>query len=109
MTGETEAGERPPPELTSAVVVGTGLIGTSVALALRDCGVRVGLVDQDPATARLAADIGAGAVLADALSTRAQEPVDLAVLAVPPAAVAPALAAAQAVGLARWYTVVASV
>jgi prephenate dehydrogenase len=91
------------------VVVGTGLIGTSVALALRDCGVRVGLVDQDPATARLAADIGAGAVLADALSTRAQEPADLAVLAVPPAAVAPALAAAQAAGLARWYTDVASV
>jgi prephenate dehydrogenase len=34
---------------------------------------------------------------------------DLAVIAVPPAAVAPALASAQAAGLARWYTDVASV
>ena len=109
MTGETEAGERPPPELTSAVVIGTGLIGTSVALALRERGVAVGLVDQDAAAAQLAADIGAGTVLADALSTPAGEPVDLAVLAVPPAAAAPVLAAAQAAGLARWYTDVASV
>ena len=109
MTGETEAGERPPPELTSAVVIGTGLIGTSIALALREWGVAVGLVDQDVAAAQLAADIGAGTVLADALSTPAGEPVDLAVLAVPPAAAAPVLAAAQAAGLARWYTDVASV
>jgi len=84
-------------------------MGTSIALALRECGVPVGLVDQDPATAQLAADIGAGTVLADALSTPAHEPADLAVLAVPPAVAAPALAAAQAAGLARWYTDVASV
>jgi prephenate dehydrogenase len=71
--------------------------------------VAVGLADHDPAAAQLAADIGAGTVLADALSTRAQEPADLAVLAVPPAAAAPVLAAAQAAGLARWYTDVASV
>ena len=31
------------PELASAVVVGTGLIGTSIALALRERGVWVGL------------------------------------------------------------------
>jgi prephenate dehydrogenase len=106
-----EAGS--PPALASAVVIGTGLIGTSVALALRERGVTVWLSDRDLAAARLAADIGAGTVLPDPLADRAAggaEPLaDLAVLAVPPAAVAPALAAAQARGLARWYTDVASV
>ena len=95
--------------MASAVVVGTGLIGTSIALALREHGVAVGLADHDQAAAQLAADIGAGIVLPDALTGPAAEPVDLAVLAVPPAAAAPALAAAQAAGLARWYTDVASV
>jgi prephenate dehydrogenase len=107
--GNEAAGERPPPKLRSAVVIGTGLIGTSIALALRERGVPVGLADQDPAAARLAADIGAGTVLPGALTTPAAQPADLAVLAVPPAAAAPALAAAQAAGLARWYTDVASV
>ena len=90
----------------SAVVIGTGLIGTSVALALRQRGTAVWLADHDPASARLAADIGAGTVLEDVTTGL---PADLAVLAVPPAAVAPALAEAQARGLARWYTDVASV
>ena len=107
--GEQAAGGGPPPELRSAVVVGTGLIGTSVALALRERGVTVGLADHDPAAAQLAADIGAGTVLPGALATPTAQPADLAVLAVPPAAAAPALAAAQAAGLARWYTDVASV
>jgi prephenate dehydrogenase len=102
----------PPAGLGSAVVVGTGLIGTSIALALSEQGVSVWLTDHDPAAARLAADIGAGQVLPDPL-TAPPEPgrpwADLAVLAVPPAAVAPALAAAQARRLARWYTDVASV
>jgi prephenate dehydrogenase len=94
------------------VVVGTGLIGTSIALALSEQGVTVWLTDHDPAAARLAADIGAGKVLPDPL-TATPEPdlpwADLAVLAVPPAAVALSLAAAQARRLARWYTDVASV
>jgi prephenate dehydrogenase len=113
--GGLGAGEQPPGgppgDLGSAVVVGTGMIGTSIALALRERGVPVWLTDQDPAAARLAADIGAGTVLPDALAPGGGLPerVDLAVLAVPPAAVAPALAAAQAAGLARWYTDVASV
>ena len=94
--------------LRSAVVVGTGLIGTSIALALRECGVRVGLADRDPASARLAADIGAGTVVGEDF-TGLSMPADLAVLAVPPAAAGPALAAAQAAGAARWYTDVASV
>ena len=155
---------RAPAGLRSAVVIGTGLIGTSIALALCERGVTVWLSDHDPAAARLAADIGAGRVLPDPLAaakpgqalaergkapaergqTRAErgqaraergqarmEPgwarggvgappgrrprgegtpwADLAVLAVPPAAVAPSLAAAQARRLARWYTDVASV
>ncbi|MGA8455479.1 MAG: prephenate dehydrogenase, partial [Streptosporangiaceae bacterium] len=41
------------------------MIGTSVALALRDRGAEVWLADADPAAARLAADIGAGAVMPD--------------------------------------------
>jgi prephenate dehydrogenase len=119
----------PPGRLASAVVIGTGLIGTSIALALSERGVDVWLTDHDPAAARLAADIGAGTVLPEPLDP--PEPAqaapaagappargrreregpwaDLAVLAVPPAAVAPSLAAAQARHLARWYTDVASV
>jgi prephenate dehydrogenase len=89
------------------VVVGTGLIGTSVALALRDRGAAVWLADADPAAARLAADIGAGTELPDGGPPGG--PADLVVLAMPPEAVAPALAAAQARGLGRWYTDVASV
>src|SRR5262249_40548096 len=77
--------------LDSAVVVGTGLIGTSIALALRERGVRVWLADRDPASARLAADIGAGTVAGADFADLA-EPADLAVLAVPPAPPRPALA-----------------
>jgi prephenate dehydrogenase len=91
----------------SLVVVGTGLIGTSVALALRQHGVSVWLADRDPAAARLAADLGAGQLLPDAGVPGG--PADVAVLAVPPAAVASELQAAQARRLARCYTDVASV
>jgi len=124
-----EGPEAGPGGLSSAVVIGTGLIGTSIALALSEQGVTVWLADHDPAAARLAADLGAGKVLPEPLGAaergqgapeaaappggppRAQEGpwADLAVLAVPPAAVAPSLAAAQARRLARWYTDVASV
>ncbi len=91
----------------SVVVIGTGLIGTSVALALRDRGATVWLADSDRTAARLAADMGAGAELPG--DGPPGGPADLAVLAMPPEAVAPALAAAQARGLARRYTDVASV
>jgi prephenate dehydrogenase len=95
----------------SVIVVGTGLIGTSVALALRAQGVTVWLADSDPAAARLAADIGAGTVLPGDVPEGPPPggPADVAVLAVPPQAVTPTLARAQAAGLARWYTDVASV
>jgi prephenate dehydrogenase len=97
--------------LASVIVIGTGLIGTSVALALRPQGVTVWLADSDPAAARLAADIGAGTVLPGDVPEGPPPggPADVVVLAVPPQAVAPTLARAQAAGLARWYTDVASV
>jgi prephenate dehydrogenase len=88
-------------------VVGTGLIGTSVALALREHGAEVWLSDTDPEAVRLAASLGAGEPLPDQ-----SPPADIAVIAVPPSAVAVTLAAAQARGsngLAACYTDVASV
>jgi len=88
-----------------AIIIGTGLIGTSIALALREAGWRVRLTDSDPAAARLAADLGAG----DPLPEIIKEPADVAVIAVPPAAVADTLAQAQARHLAQCYTDVASV
>jgi prephenate dehydrogenase len=101
--GQVAAGRAP----ASVVVIGAGLIGTSIALALRARGTQVWLADKDPAAARLAEHIGAGAVLpADGLPGG---PADVAVLAVPPAAVAAELAAAQEAGLAGCYTDVASV
>ncbi len=89
------------------VVIGTGLIGTSIALALRERGAEVWLADRDAAAARLAEGIGAGRSLPAAGPPGG--PAELAVLAVPPASTGAALAAAQAAGLARWYTDVASV
>ncbi|MGI9007982.1 MAG: prephenate dehydrogenase [Streptosporangiaceae bacterium] len=100
-----------PPLLTgpprSAVVVGTGLIGTSIALALRERGAEVWLSDSDRAAARMAAGLGAGQVLDEA--SRPAHPAEVAILAVPPGAVGRVLAAAQRDRLARCYTDVASV
>src|SRR5215470_208478 len=95
----------------SAVVVGTGLIGTSIALALRERGCEVWLTDIDRSAARLAAELGAGEVLPAAGPDVGERgtPADVAVLAVPPAAVARVLADAQRQRLARCYTDVASV
>jgi prephenate dehydrogenase len=86
-------------------VIGTGLIGTSIALALRERDATVWLADADPAAARLAADLGAG----EPLPGEIPDPADIAVIAVPPAAVAATLAGAQARRLAKAYTDVASV
>jgi len=89
------------------LIAGTGLIGTSVALALRERGTEVWLSDADEATARLAADLGAGTVVPDLRDAKGIA--DVAVLAVPPAAVAKTLAHAQDCAAADWYTDVASV
>ena len=91
----------------SVVVIGTGLIGTSVALALREHDVTVWLADHDDDAVRLATDLGAGQPLP--AGGVPGGPADVVVLAVPPAAVAAELSAAQARSLARAYTDVASV
>ncbi len=96
-----------PPAPKTAVVLGTGLIGTSVALALRETGTEVWLSDTDQGNARLAADLGAGQLLPP--DGDLPEPAEIAVLAMPPTAVAPCLAAAQRRALAGCYTDVASV
>ncbi|WP_159059202.1 FAD-dependent oxidoreductase, partial [Streptomyces scabiei] len=46
--------------MRTALVIGTGLIGTSAALALAQRGVTVHLVDHNPEQARTAAALGAG-------------------------------------------------
>jgi prephenate dehydrogenase len=89
------------------LVAGTGLIGTSVALALRAQGADVWLSDADGATAKLAADLGAGTVLPDLRDAKGIA--DVAVLAMPPAVVAGELARAQECAVADFYTDVASV
>jgi prephenate dehydrogenase len=87
----------------TALVIGTGLIGTSAALALAGRGVTVHLSDNDPGQARTAAALGAGT------DERPDEPVDLVIVAVPPAHVAATLAGAVRGGLGRAYIDVASV
>jgi prephenate dehydrogenase len=89
------------------LVAGSGLIGTSIALALRERDTQVWLTDADEATARLAADLGAGTVVSDLRDAKGVA--DIAVLAVPPASVAATLARAQDCAVADWYTDVASV
>lgn len=89
--------------IRSLAVVGTGLIGTSVALAAARRGVTVHLLDASASAVRTAELLGAGTALPP------EAPVDLAVLAVPPSKVADVLSEQQARGLARSYTDVASV
>lgn len=60
------------------LVVGTGLLGTSIALALRARGVDVLLSDSSPSSQALAVDYGAGRALSDG-----DDPV-LVIVAVPP-------------------------
>ncbi|MCX4551960.1 prephenate dehydrogenase [Streptomyces sp. NBC_01387] len=89
--------------MRTALVIGTGLVGTSAALALAGRGVTVHLADHDAGQARTAAALGAGTD--DPLEGRA----DLAIIAVPPAHVASTLADAMRGGVARAYLDVASV
>ena len=103
----TAPGSLAAPVPASAVVIGTGLIGTSVALALRAAGTQVWLADQDDDAVGLAVSLGAGSPLPDVGLPAG--PADVAVLAVPPVAVAAELRAAQSRGLGRCYTDVASV
>ncbi|MFD7030537.1 prephenate dehydrogenase [Streptomyces sp. NPDC059917] len=89
--------------MRTAAVIGTGLIGTSAALALTARGITVHLSDHDPTQARTAASFGAGT------DEPAEGRVDLVIVAVPPAHVATTLADAIRRGLGRAYVDVASV
>lgn len=89
--------------MRTALVIGTGLIGTSAALALVGRGVVVHLADHDPEQARTAAALGAGT------DEEPAGPVDLAIVAAPPAHVAATLADAMRRGVARGYLDVAGV
>lgn len=90
--------------MTRVLVVGTGLIGTSIALALRGGGVDVRLDDIDTGRVGEAAERGAGTPYA-----ADDPPAGHAVLAVPPTAVAPVLRRVQEQRLAETASDVASV
>ncbi|MEU5361007.1 prephenate dehydrogenase [Streptomyces albidoflavus] len=89
--------------MRSALVVGTGLVGTSTALALVRRGISVYLRDTSAESARVAAGLGAGRLEAP------QQRVDIAIAAVPPSQVATVVRELQQSGTARAYTDVASV
>jgi prephenate dehydrogenase len=86
------------------LVVGSGLIGTSVALAARAAGHEVWLDDQDAERLGLAVSIGAGQPW-----TTTVDSVDLAVAAVPPAAVGPVIHSLISSSVAPILTHLASV
>jgi prephenate dehydrogenase len=73
-------------ELTGPVeIIGTGLLGTSIGLALRRAGIEVLLVDRSPDHLRTASGLGAGRP-----ATGADRP-QLVVVAVPPEALGPVI------------------
>jgi prephenate dehydrogenase len=85
------------------LIVGSGLLGTSLGLALRRAGVDVRLRDRDPEALTEAIRLGAG---------RADEPgqpAAVAVVAVPPEATAGSVVQVLAEGSAEYVTDVASV
>lgn len=92
-----------PKTVETVLILGTGLVGTSIGLALRQRGVTVLLADRDLGAVRLAREMGAGQ------EWRSGEQVDLAVIAVPPDHVATELRGLQQRDVARFYTDVASV
>lgn len=75
--------------LSPVLVVGTGLLGTSIGLGLRRLGVDVMLRDLSPTAMRLAADYGAGRIApADrAADAQPEDSPRLVVVCVPPDAV----------------------
>jgi prephenate dehydrogenase len=95
-----EAAAGPPPRRVG--IVGSGLIGASIGLALRSRGVEVLLSDVDAEQVKVAEAMGAGRLWAG-------EPVEHAVIAVPPHAVAGELRRLRRAGLANTVSDVASV
>ncbi|MEV7971239.1 prephenate dehydrogenase [Sphaerisporangium sp. NPDC088356] len=92
-----------PSTLHRVSVLGSGVIGTSIALALRRAGIRVALSDRDGDVVAKAELMGAGVALAPD-----DPPADVVVIATPPSTVAAVLREAQARGLGAVYTDVAS-
>lgn len=68
----------------TATIVGTGLIGGSIAAGLSDSGWRVVGYDADPEVATVAFDLGLVSEIADSLAAALSLPTDLVVLAAPP-------------------------
>ena len=66
----------------SVHIIGAGLIGASIGMALQAQGVRVTLEDLSPTTAALARDLGAGSLPAPA--DDAVGSVDIVIVATPP-------------------------
>lgn len=91
--------------MTTAAVIGCGLIGTSVGMALMQAGWDVYLSDAHQAVVGTAVRRGAGVPLDD---RQASMPVDLAVVAVPPLVIARTLKEVQRQDLALTYTHVCS-
>ncbi|MFC4533314.1 prephenate dehydrogenase [Sphaerisporangium dianthi] len=97
------AGAPGSPAIRRVTVIGTGVIGTSIALGLRRAGVQVALSDRDAASLAQAVRMGAGVPLGPGTP-----PADVVVIATPPSTVVPVLRDAQARGLGAAYTDVAS-
>ncbi|HWA64768.1 MAG TPA: prephenate dehydrogenase [Mycobacteriales bacterium] len=89
-----------PPRL---LVDGTGLIGASVGMAAGRAGYEVLLANRDASRLAVAVEIGAGA------PWDGDTPVDLAVVALPPAVIAAEIARLQRAGVASTITHVCSV
>jgi len=85
------------------LVVGAGLIGSSIGLALREVEIDIALDDRAVGRLALAVELGAGRPVVPG------ETFDVAIAAVPPAVVASELKRIQKLNLARTYTDVASV
>jgi prephenate dehydrogenase len=99
------AAERGPVLLGRVLVIGTGLIGTSIALALHGRGVTVELADRDPTAVSTAVRRGAGRPA----SAQDNNMFDIVVIAVPPSSVVDVLWDAQHSRLGHCYTDVCSV
>lgn len=87
----------------SVLVTGCGLIGTSVALALREHGVAVHLADRDGSAVRTAERLGAGT------AEPPTGPVDVALVAVSPATTAEVVIGLLERGAARTVSDTASI
>lgn len=87
MRAVTPGGVERPSDTTRVRIVGTGLIGASLGMALSRKGFQVSLDDPSPTAAALARDLGAGVLAADTT-----EAPDLVVVAAPPDVVADVVA-----------------